>query len=198
MLGQTLLTFITPYTPSSLLLLARNLAMSLQPTQTYIVAERTARVAKAAFPKGALCLQLYDRLGTIFQDQDFAELFPRRGQPAAAPFRLALVTVLQFVEGLSDRAAADAVRGRLDWKYLLCLELDDSGFDHSVLCEFRARLLASSEEGRLLEHLLGVLRVHKLVKAWGRDRTDSTDVVAAIRTMNRLERVIETLRAALN
>jgi transposase len=155
-------------------------------------------VAKAAFPKGTLCLQLYDHLETIFQDQDFADLFPRRGQPAAAPFRLALVTVLQFVEGLSDRAAAEAVQGRLDWKYLLCLELEDPGFDHSVLCEFRARLLASGAERRLLEQLLAPLQAHQLVKARGRVRTDSTDVVAAIRTMNRLERVIETLRAALN
>jgi transposase len=106
--------------------------MSLQPTQTYIVPKQTARVANAAFPKGTLCLQLYDHLGTIFQDQDFGDLFPRRGQPAAAPFRLALVTVRQFVEGLSDRAAAEAVRGRLDWKYLLCLELEEPGVDHSV------------------------------------------------------------------
>ena len=172
--------------------------MSLQPTPIYVVPEQTACIAKAAFPKGALCLQLYDHLGTIFQDQDFAELFPRRGQPAAAPFRLALVTILQFVEGLSDRAAADAVRGRLDWKYLLCLDLDDPGFDYSVLCEFRARLLASGAERRLLEQLLATLRAHKLVKARVRARTDSTDVLAAIRTMNRLERVIETLRAALN
>ena len=154
--------------------------MSLQPTQTYVVPAHTARVAKAAFPKGTLCLQLYDRLETIFQDQDFADLFPRRGQPAAAPFRLALVTVLQFVEGLSDRAAADAVRGRLDWKYLLCLELEDAGFDHSVLCECRERLLGGGAERRLLAKLLEILRAHKLVQARGRARTDSTDVVAAI------------------
>jgi transposase len=172
--------------------------MSLQPTHTYVVPAQTARVAKAAFPKGTLCLQLYDHLGTIFQDHDFADLFPQRGQPAAAPFRLALVTVLQFAEGLSDRAAAEAVRGRLDWKYLLCLALEDSGFDHSVLCEFRERLLTGGAERRLLEKLLETLRVHKLVKARGRARTDSMDVVAAIRMMNRLERVIETLRAALN
>src|SRR5262245_54644744 len=122
MLGQTLLTICNPLY-SIVTAVARNRAMSLQPTQTYIIPEQTARVAKAAVPKGALCLQLYDHLGTIFQDQDLTDLFPRRGQPAAAPFRLALVTVLQFVEGLSDRATADAVRGRLDWKYLLCLEL---------------------------------------------------------------------------
>ena len=91
--------------------------MSLKPTIDYVVPAQTARIAKAAFPKGALCLQLYDHLGKIFQDQDFIDLFPRRGQPATAPFRLALVTLLQYVEGLSDRGAANAVRSRLDWKY---------------------------------------------------------------------------------
>jgi len=125
--------------------------MSLPPTHTYVVPEQTARVAKAAFPQGTLCLQLYDHLGTILQDHDFTDLFPPRGQPAAAPFRLALVTVLQFAEGLSDRAAAEAVRGRLDWKSLLCRELEEAGFDHAVLCEFRERLLAGSTERRLLE-----------------------------------------------
>jgi transposase len=172
--------------------------MSLQPTRRYVVPEHTAHVAKAAFPKGALCLQIYAHLGTIFVDQDFDELFPRRGQPAAAPFRLALVTILQFVEGLSDRAAADAVRGRIDWKYLLCLDLDDPGFHYSVLCEFRQRLLSGGAEQCLLEKVLAILRTHNLVKARTVARTDSTDVLAAIRQMNRLERVIETLRAALN
>jgi transposase len=172
--------------------------MSLQPTLNYSVPEQTARIAKAAFPKGILCLQIYDHLGTLFQDQDFVELFPGRGQPATAPFRLALVTLLQYVEGLSDRAAANAVRSRLDWKYLLCLELEDSGFDFSVLSEFRDRLLAGDIEYRLLEKLLEILRTHRLVKARVRVRTDSTQVLAAVREVNRLERIVETLRAALN
>jgi hypothetical protein len=118
--------------------------MSLQPELDYTVPEQTARVARAAFPKGTLCLHIYDQLGTLFRDQDFGDLFPHRGQPIQAPFRLALVTILQFAEGLADRAAADAVRSRIDWKYLLCLELNDAGFDYSVLCEFRARLLESN------------------------------------------------------
>src|SRR3954471_24707429 len=123
--------------------------MSLPPPKLYSIPAQTQRVARAAFPKGSLCLRLSDELGTLFEDQDFADLFPPQGQPALAPFRLALITALQFVEGLSDRAAADAVRGRIDWKYLLCLELDDAGFDFSVLCEFpgpagRARGRASS------------------------------------------------------
>src|ERR687885_1545355 len=134
--------------------------MSLPPPSSYSIPEQTRRVARAAFPKGTLCLRLHDELGTIFQDQDFADLFPPQGQPALAPFRLALITVLQFVEGLSDRTAADAVRGRIDWKYLLCLELDDPGFDFSVLCEFRTRLVEHGAERRLFDRL----REHKLVK----------------------------------
>ncbi len=172
--------------------------MSLQPTLRYIIPEQTAHIAKAAFPKSTLCLQIYDHLGTIFEDPDFGDLFSRRGQPAAAPFRLALVTLLQFVEGRSDRAAANAVRRRIDWQYLLCLELDDPGFHYSVLCEFRQRLLNAGVEQRLLETLLALLRTHNLVKARTVSRTDSTDVVAAIRQMNQLERVTETLRATLN
>src|SRR5215831_10296931 len=120
--------------------------MSLRPITNHIVPELTAQIARAAFPNGSLSIRIYDHLGTIFQDQHFADLFPDRGQPAQAPFRLALITVLQFLEGLSDRQAADAVRGRIDWKYLLCLELDDPGFDHSVLCEFRTRLLEGGAE----------------------------------------------------
>lgn len=135
--------------------------MSLQPLVDDVVPVSTARVAKAAFPKGTLCLPIYDHLGTLFHDQDFATLFPRRGQPAPSPFRLALVTVLPFLEGLSDRAAADAVRRRIDWKYWLCLELEDAGFDFSVLSEFRQRLMARGAEQRLLDQLLEALRARQ-------------------------------------
>src|ERR687893_2027154 len=102
--------------------------MSLHPVTIEPIPEQTVQIARAAFPKGNLYLRLRDELGTLFTDQDFAHLYPRRGQPALAPWRLALVTVLQFVENLPDRQAADAVRGRIDWKYLLGLELTDPGF----------------------------------------------------------------------
>src|SRR5260370_42571127 len=115
--------------------------MSLNPLRVPPIPDETARVARSAFPGGALCLQLRDALGMLYTDADFADLFPSRGQPAEAPWRLALVTVLQFVEGLPDRQAADAVRSRLDWKYALSLELSDPGFDHTVLSEFRTRLV---------------------------------------------------------
>jgi IS5 family transposase len=111
---------------------------------------------------------------------------------------LALVTLMQFCEGLSDRQAAEAVRARIDWKYLLAFDLTDAGFDPSVLCEFRARLLSQNAADRLLARLLDTAREGGLLKARGRQRTDSTHVLAAIRTLNRVELVAETLHAALN
>lgn len=172
--------------------------MSLHPKEPAPAPEETCRVARAAFPKGTLCLHIADALGTLYQDAQFAALFSRRGQPAASPGRLALATVLQYVEGLSDRQAAEAVRGRIDWKYALGLTLTDPGFDHTVLSEFRARLVAGKAERLLLDILLKRLEECALVKPRGRQRTDSTHVLADIRGLNRLERVGETLRAALN
>ena len=172
--------------------------MSLHPHVIAPVPEETARVAHAAFPKGHPYLTFRDALGTVFQDEDFAAVFPMNGQPGLPPWRLALVTIMQFRENLADRQAAEAVRARIDWKYLLSLELTDPGFDFSVLSEFRDRLLAGSAEELLLEKLLERCRALGLLTARGQQRTDSTHVLAAIRVLNRLELVAETLRAALN
>ena len=172
--------------------------MSLQPEAIGPVPEETARVARAAFPKGNLSLRLRDELGTLFQDDLFADLFPTRGQPAEAPWRLALISILQFLEGLPDRQAADAVRSRIDWKYLLGLELTDAGFDFSVLSEFRRRLIAGGAEERLFDTLLTRFKAQGWLVARGRQRTDATHVLAAIRTLNRLELVGRTLQHALN
>ena len=172
--------------------------MSLKPHVIPPVPEETARVARAAFPRGTPYLTFRDAIGTIFQDEDFAALFPACGQPGLSPWRLTLVTILQFREQLADRQAAEAVRARIDWKYLLGLELDDAGFDFSVLSEFRDRLLAGRAEALLLDKLLERCRALGLLKARGQQRTDSTHVLAAIRVLNRLELVTETLRAALN
>lgn len=172
--------------------------MSLRPQPFHPVPEETARVARAAFPHGHPYLMLRDEFDTFFHDEQFASLFPKRGQPAEAPWRLALVTILQFAEGLSDRQAADAVRRCIDWKYLLGLELTDPGFDYTILCEFRARLVENAQERLLFETLLATFRERKLLKARGKQRTDSTHVLAAIRAVNRLQGVGETLRHALN
>src|SRR3954449_13095895 len=172
--------------------------MSLRPRSAHSIPDETQRVAQAAFPKGTLCLRIADELGPLYHDDQFATLFPIRGQPAASPARLALVSVLQYVEGLSDRQAADAVRARIDWKYALRLELTDPGFNHTVLSEFRSRLVHGQAELQLLDTLLDRCRERGLIRERGRQRTDSTHVLAAVRVLNRLERVGETLRAALN
>ena len=172
--------------------------MSLKPSSIQSVPEETRRVARAAFPHGTPYLTFRDALGTIFQDGDFTALFPACGQPGLPPWRLALVTVMQFRENLADRQAAEAVRARIDWKYLLGLELTDAGFDFSVLSEFRDRLLTGSAEALLLDQLLARCRGLGLLKARGQQRMDSTHVLAAIRVLSRLELVAETLRAALN
>src|ERR1041385_4423924 len=138
--------------------------MSPHPHVIAPVPEETARVARAAFPKGHPYLTLRDTLGTIFQDEDFAVFFPMGGQPGWPPWQLALVTLMQFRETLADRQAAETVRARIDWKYLLSLELTDPGFDFSVLSEFRDRLLAGSVEALLLDKLLERCRALGLLK----------------------------------
>ena len=172
--------------------------MSLHPRPIGRIPAETMRVARAAFPHGTVVTRLRDEFANLYSDEDFAALYPRRGQPGLAPWRLSLVTVLQFLEHLSDRQAADAVRSRIDWKYALGLKLDDPGFHFSVLTEFRARLLAGHGEYLLLDKMLVHFRARGLIKPRGRQRTDSTHVLGAVRDLHLLELVTETLRAALN
>ncbi len=172
--------------------------MSLHPQVLCPIPEETARVAHAAYPKGNLYLRIRDELGTLYEDERFADLFPRCGPSAEAPWRLLLVCLMQFAEGLSDEQAADAVRGRVDWKYLLSLELTDPGFDASVLCEFRQRLWQGKADQLILHPLLDLALARGWLKARGKQRTDSTHVLGAIRALHRLETVGETMRATLN
>lgn len=172
--------------------------MSLRSEPIGRVPEETARVAHAAFPRGTSWMRLRDELGVLYEDATFRPLFSRRGRPAEAPWRLALVSVMQFAEQLSDRQAAEAVRARIDWKYLLGLELDDPGFDASVLSEFRTRLVAGGLEQRLLDALLALCRARGWLRAGGRQRTDSTHVLAASRAVQRAGCARQALRCALN
>jgi len=171
--------------------------MSLQPCPWPQVPAETVRIAKKAFRKGSLPIRVRDQLGQWCDDGQFVEVYGIRGKPGISPAQLAVVTVLAFTENLTDRQAADAVRARLDWKYCLGLGLDDEGFDFSVLSEFRSRLVAGGLEARVFELLLDRLKDEGLLKAGGRQRTDSTHVLGAIRSLNRLELAGETLRAAL-
>jgi transposase len=173
--------------------------MSMQPRPWPQIPETTARVARAASVKGEypLAMRVRDELGELFADVEFAEAFGTRGRPGQSPGLLALVTVLQKVENLTDRAAARRVKFGLDWKYALGMELDDPGFDHSVLSEFRTRVAEHGLEEKALDLLLAALKDKGLVNAGGKQRTDSTHVLAAVRDLNRLELAGESVRAAL-
>ncbi|HEX9359639.1 MAG TPA: transposase, partial [Streptosporangiaceae bacterium] len=172
--------------------------MSMQPKPWPEVPAVTARVAKRAFGKqGSLPIRIRDQLGSWYEDAEFAGAYPVRGKPGISPAQLAMVTVLQFTENLTDRQAADAVRGRVDWKYCLGLELADPGFEFTVLSGFRDRLLAGAAERVIFDALLARLRELGLVGAGGRQRTDSTHVLGRIRDLNRLELAGESVRAAL-
>lgn len=172
--------------------------MSLQQQPNSGIPEETKRIARAAFPKGNAYMTLRDQLETIYTDNMFVEVFSKTGQPGEAPWRLVLVTIMQFAEGLSDRQAADAVRSRIDWKYLLGLSLEDAGFHYSVLSEFRTRLIEGQLEQSLLEELLEQFRQRNLLKERSQQRTDATHILSVVRNLNRLELAGETLRSTLD
>jgi transposase len=172
--------------------------MSMRPQAIPAIPEETMRIAQAAFPKGNLYMQMRDEWEGIYTDEQFADLYLADGQPSIAPWRLALVTVMQFMENLSDEQAAEAVRDRIAWKYVLSLELSHPGFDPSVLSEFRQRLVDHEAGQRLLDGLLSRLTAQGLLDGRRRQRTDSTHLLAAVRELNRLENVGETLRHTLN
>ncbi len=162
------------------------------------IPEETRVLMQRLSPKGTMVSQLRDALGPIYSDEHFAHLFPTRGRAAEAPWRLALVTALQAIEGLTDRQAAEYVRTRIDWLYALALPLDDPGFDYTILTDFRQRLLAAGAQDLILEPILQLCRERGWLKAGGKQRTDATAVLARVRALNSLESVGESMRAALN
>jgi transposase len=161
--------------------------MSMQPKPWPEVPERTARTARASSRKGNLAMRIRDELGAVYADERFAAAFAVRGKPGISPAQLMIVTVLQFTENLTDRQAAEAVRDRITWKYAIGVELEDPGFDPTVLSEFRDRLVREDLTRVALDALLERLAEQGLVKAGSRARTDSTHVLGAIRSLNRLE-----------
>jgi len=137
-------------------------------------------------------------LYSVLHDTDFTDLYHPEGKPALSPILLALVSVFQAFKNLSDRTAARAVWTRLDWKDARHLPLYNDRFDASVLCEFRQRLIEHQAEARMFEAVVEQIQACGLFKRRGTQRTDSTHVLAAVRSLNPLETVGEALRAALN
>src|SRR2546428_10609784 len=172
--------------------------MSMKPRSLEPIPEETRLLVERLCPKGTLVTQLRDALGPIYGDEPFAHLFPKRGRAAEAPWRLALVTVLQAIEGLTDRQAAEYARARIDWWYALALPLGDPGFDDSILTDFRQRLLAAQAQDLILEPILQLCRERGWLKARGKQRTDATAVLARVGALSSLESVGESMRMALN
>jgi len=172
--------------------------MSLQPQKLPEIPEETARIAKILFPQGNKYMWLREELDAIYQDEQFLSCYPKTGQLAEQPWRLAMMSVIQYMENYTDRQAAEALKTRIDLKYALSLELTDPGFDFSVLSEFRGRLQASGAEEVIVTAFLDLCRKKGWLKERGKQRTDSTHVEAAIRVTNRFVCAGETLRAALN
>jgi transposase len=171
--------------------------MSVHPQPPTAVPADTAAAARAAFRRGNPYVAIRDRFGALFTDTELLSIYGHAGAPAYSPARLATVTLLQYAEGLSDAQAADAARSRIDWKYLLGLPLADPGFDPSVLSDFRARLIRAGREVQLLAVPLTRFTEAGLLAAGGIQRTDSLQVLAAVRDLSRLELVEETVRMAL-
>ena len=158
--------------------------MSTNPPAFANIPEQTARVAKSACPKGTLAMHLRDALAELSQHEHFAALNPIEGQPAYATWQLTLVTVLQYIENLTDQQAADAARSRIDWKYALGLELTDPGFDPALLPAFRAHLLAKPAQCQLLEQLLQICKQHKWLGRKSRQRTDAIHILTTITSLS--------------
>jgi len=173
--------------------------MSMQPQPWPEPADDVAQAVQAMYAgrRAPLAVVVRDELDAVSADVEFAEAFAVRGQPGWSPGRLAMITVLQAVEDLTDVQAAAAVRLRLDWNYLLGLSLADRGLDDSVLSEFRTRVVDHGLEARVLDLLVARLVDKGLLKARGKQRTDSTHVLAAVRQLNQVELVGETVRACV-
>jgi transposase len=171
--------------------------MCLKPQPLPPIPEETRHLAQQLYPPDHLLRRLGEEYADLVRDEDFADLYARTGQPALSPALLALVTVLQAMEHCSDRLAAEMVRSRIDWKYALHLPLAYAGFDPSVLCEFRQRLVAHQAQRRIFDALLQRLKEQGFLKGRAVQRTDSLAIIAGVRELNRLELVMETLRLAL-
>jgi transposase len=157
----------------------------------------TARAAQAAFGKGNIYVMIGDQIEPLLAEADLTDLAAAMDKPTATLGMLALVTAFQSAENLPDRRAAEAVRTRTDWKYALHLPLEGPGFDPLMLCEFRQHALrdpaAQQAFGQVLDHLAEI----GLLRRLGHPRAGAAEVLIAVCTMSRLERLAEAMHITL-
>jgi transposase len=171
--------------------------MCLKSQSPWSMPEETGRIGRMLLKGNDPYRLIGDRLFEKWEEEEFADLYAREGKPGYSPVILAFVSVFQFMERVADRQAAQALRMRLDWKYALHLPLEDSGFDFSVLSEFRDRLIEGNAAQRVFEKLVEEIRALGLIKEHGKQRTDSIAMLTKVRRLCRVETVVETLRLAV-
>jgi hypothetical protein len=132
----------------------------------------------------------------LFPDEMFADLFADSGRSCVPPMIVAVVMVLQRLEGCSDREAVDRFTYDARWKYAAGgLGFDYPGFVHTVLVDMRARLGASKDPDRIFEAVLDVAKRAGLV---GRRRVlDSTALYDAVATMDTVTLIRSAIRGLL-
>jgi transposase len=171
--------------------------MCLKPQPPRLMPEDTGRIGAALLDADSPYRLIGDILYSQFADEDFADLYPRDGQPSISPVILSFVTVFQYLEDISDGAAAFALKDRISWKYALHLPLDYPSFDRSVLVEFRIRLRTHQAEGRIFDAVLARLKELGMYKPRGIQHTDSLAVLSPTRPLHRLELVADSVRVAV-
>jgi len=171
--------------------------MSMQTPFAAEIPKETRRLVEPLLAADSVYRLVGNEIDQIVSDEDFLDMYATEGRPAVNPVVLALVSIFQFLEKLPDRAAADAVVMRLDWKYGLRQELTWTGFHYSDLCNFRKRLLEHGREWVVFERLVAYLRERGYIKGRGKQRTDATKILGYVARLSRLEVVWETIRLAL-
>ena len=172
--------------------------MSLKRRFISEIPEETAHVAKQIHGKGNIYMQIRDELTEMFNDEMFSDLYSSQGRSAVSPSKLVLVLIMQYMADYSDRQAIEAVRDKISWKYVLGMKLTDKGFDHSVLSDFRKRLIEHNALEQIFNRVLNCLSDKGLLTGKTKQRTDATHVLASIRNLNRIELVGDTMRVTLN
>ena len=148
----------------------------------------------AGIPDDDWCRLFFEHVYCGFDDADFACMYEEGGRYPISPSLLASITILQYMFKISDRVAVDNTVRRRDWRIALGRNDQWDGFDPSVLCNFRKRLIAHGMERELFETVLDRLRELRLLSKRRRLRVDATHLVADVAVLSRVDSIREAIR----
>jgi len=155
----------------------------------------TAAFCSTLLEPGSLYYFLAEHRREIFADAKFAHLYPSgTGRPSIPASRIASVMVLQTLEGLSDREALDQVRYNLRWKLALGLDLEDRGFDPSVLTYWRNRIKNSANPTLIFDLAREIISETKILNTHTKRVLDSTVLVDAVITQDTMTQIVAQVK----